>query len=526
MKDYGGDGNQKKEKKKKRNFEFIMNTSTHGIYTDDSLRKVAKKVTYKFVGKKKKIIFYLREINKKGKYGKTYGPYIGSIKDGKAIVRIYKMNGGDLFNCIKGLEISVNNFKADANNSPDIKINNFCLTNTTIIFFNILNFLEKNGDKYYEYVIYRIGNTVFVIQLTTSDYNELKLKRINIEQIGSNARSQIKKEKLKEIIDKIQSEKTKNPLFAERIFEEINNELQRLENESQKLSFPAPTPINNKPFSSFLRKPIKEMPLHVYNRLLDNALGFRIIKKEPIRIINKDKYLDYICSIQNPIIEINKTNSGIFFGFDPKLLIKKNGISNFYYRYGYFGNNIFKELIKNENGEINEKEINISEIPLYDLLCLMEFAINNNLSDLLSIITSNIAIQKQNESFTISLSDHTFFQLGNSNFDKKRNTNIGKIKSKQEFTKSKTYYFFGKKYSQNKFRYACYRVNDQVFYFDINDKKNERNLEDFEDINALQELKSFIILRKFESKNSEFGNIIYPKIDEIIGKLKLKAIQI
>lgn len=525
MKDYGGDGNQKKERKKKRKFEFIMNTTTHGIYTDDSLRKVAKKVTYEFVGKKKKIIFYLREINKKGKYGKTYGPYIGSIKDGKAIVRIYKMNGGDLFNCVK--EISVNNFKADANNPSDIKINNFCLTNTTIIFFNILDFLEKDGNKYYEYVIYRKGNTVFVIKLTKNNYNELKLERINIEQIGFDATSETRKVKLRKIIDKIQSEKTKNPLFAQRIFEEINNELQRLENKSQKLSFPAPTSINNyKPFSSFLNKPIKKMPLHVYNKLLDYTFGFRIIKKEPIRIINKDKYLDYICSIQNPIIEINKTDSGIFFGFDPKLLIKKNGISNFYYRYGYFGNNIFKELIKNENGEINEKEINISEIPLYDLLCLMEFAINNNLSDLLNIITSNIAIRKQNQSFTISLSDHTFFQLGNSNFDKKRNRNIGKIKSKQEFTKSKTYYFFGENELHNKFRYACYGVNDQVFYFDINDKKNQRNLEDFEDINALQELKSFIILRKFESTNSEFGNIVYPKVDEIIRKLKLKAIQI
>ena len=72
MKDYGRNGLQKKGKKKKRNFEVIMNIGTQGIYSDLTLRKVAKKVTRELVGKKKFIVFHLREITKKGKYGKTF----------------------------------------------------------------------------------------------------------------------------------------------------------------------------------------------------------------------------------------------------------------------------------------------------------------------------------------------------------------------------------------------------------------------------------------------------------------------
>ena len=83
MKDYGRDGRDghlKSEKKKKRKFEVIMNTGMHGIYSDFTLRKVAKKATINLARKKKHIIFHLRE---KEKSEKIYGPYIGYIKDGK-----------------------------------------------------------------------------------------------------------------------------------------------------------------------------------------------------------------------------------------------------------------------------------------------------------------------------------------------------------------------------------------------------------------------------------------------------------
>ena len=58
MKDYGRNGRLKPEKKKKRKFEVIMKTATHGIYSDFTPMKVAKKVTSELVGKKKQIIFH------------------------------------------------------------------------------------------------------------------------------------------------------------------------------------------------------------------------------------------------------------------------------------------------------------------------------------------------------------------------------------------------------------------------------------------------------------------------------------
>lgn len=136
MKDYGHndrDGRLKPEKKKKRKFEVIIKTATHGIYSDFTPMKVAKKVTSDLVGKKKQIIFRLREM---GKSGKTYGAYIGSIRDGKVVVRIHKMSGGEM-GCVFN-RITPNNFKVDKsvlNNSPEIAITKFCVTKATIIFF-------------------------------------------------------------------------------------------------------------------------------------------------------------------------------------------------------------------------------------------------------------------------------------------------------------------------------------------------------------------------------------------------------
>ena len=146
MKEYGRDGRLKPEKKKKRKFEVIVNTATQGIYSDFTPMKVAKKVTSELVGKKKQIIFHLRE---KGKSGKLYG-YIGSIRDGKVVVRIHKMSGGEM-GCVFN-RIMPNNFKVDkkdSSNHPEIAITKFCVTKTTIIFFctNGQPFLEKNDKK-------------------------------------------------------------------------------------------------------------------------------------------------------------------------------------------------------------------------------------------------------------------------------------------------------------------------------------------------------------------------------------------
>jgi hypothetical protein len=68
-----------------------MNKESYGIYSDFTLKETAKKVTMEIIGKKKHIIFQLQE---KGKSGKIYGPYIGYIKNGKAVIKLNKMSGG------------------------------------------------------------------------------------------------------------------------------------------------------------------------------------------------------------------------------------------------------------------------------------------------------------------------------------------------------------------------------------------------------------------------------------------------
>jgi hypothetical protein len=187
MKDYrrnDSDGRLKSEKKKKRKFEVIMKTATHGIYSDFTPIKVAKKVTSKLVGKKKQIIFHLRE---KGKSGKIYGAYIGSIRNGNVVVRIHKMKGGEM-GCVFN-RITPNNFKVDKSdfmNPPKIAITKFCVTRTTIIFFYSAEkgILDKNGNKYYRYAIYREGKQVLLKKLIFDEKGELIATPIKIEEIA------------------------------------------------------------------------------------------------------------------------------------------------------------------------------------------------------------------------------------------------------------------------------------------------------------------------------------------------------
>jgi hypothetical protein len=149
-----------------------------------------------------------------------------------------------------------------------------------------------------------------------------------------------------------------------------------------------------------------------------------------------------------------------------------------------------------------------------------DFAKMNNIGDLLKLINENINLRKRNGVFTISLSVHKFSKLENSNYNKKRPTNLGKIK-KQDFTK--TYYFFGEN-TPNNFKYACYRLDDKIFYFEIGNNMKKLLLEELKDREALQELKSFIILSRLDKNDPNFGDKIYPKVSEIIRKLKLDEI--
>jgi len=522
MKDYGRNCRLIPKKKKKRKFEAIVNTVTKGIYSDFTLRKVAKKVTNEHVGKKKHIIFYLRENVNSGKINNVatinsqanlYGPYIGSIQNGKVVVKVYKMSGGDLIDCVFN-SIKINNFRCDGKNPPEIKITKFCVTRATIIFFD---FLEYNQKKYYKYVIYREKDKVFVIELKISDHRKLELKPIGIKNITE--------EFLKKIMQKIKEKQLKNPKFALKIQKEIQDRLNNINNNKKK-KFNSPEIFFSQPKNTYENieserinrnltyafknyKPNITLPPEI-KKLIQSS------KKQPINNSEKELLKFYICPTEN-FAEVRQNSYGqIVFGFDPTLFM-----DILYYKYIYFPDNTFRELVKNDKGYF-DISIDISNISLYDLLCLMEFAKMNNIGDLLNLIIDNINSRKRNGLFTISLSDHKFSKLENSNYNKKRTTNIGKIKKKDL---TKTYYFFGRN-TPNNFKYACYRLDDKIFYFEIGNNMKEKLLEELKDREALQELKSFIILRGLDTNDPTFGDKIYPKVNEIICKLKLDQIQI
>ena len=65
-------------------------------------------------------------------------------------------------------------------------------------------------------------------------------------------------------------------------------------------------------------------------------------------------------------------------------------------------------------------------------------------------------------------------------------------------------------------------MDNKIFYFEIGSNIKERPLEELKDRNAIQELKSFIILRRLGTNDPNFGENIYPKVSEIIRKLKLE----
>jgi hypothetical protein len=139
------------------------------------------------------------------------------------------------------------------------------------------------------------------------------------------------------------------------------------------------------------------------------------------------------------------------------------------------------------------------------------------------------AYERNNPKITISLSEDLFSPLENKNFNKKQdraNTNIGKTK-KTTYGR-KTYYFFGKNTTNpNKYKYACYRDGTEVYYFEIGNIKEQKNLMDLQDRSALEDLKTFIILRRMK-KNPEdtgFGKEVYEEASKKIGRLKFQEIQ-
>ena len=658
MKDYGHGGRLKPEKKKKRKFEVIVNTATQGIYSDFTPMKVAKKVTSELVGKKKQIIFHLRE---KGKSGKTYG-YIGNIRDGKVMVRIHKMSGGigepvftnqekpTLFskngvnpikiiredgkyfvcffgvsdqspnykyfvyfsditksNGIKFYQIDQNTFseidvtkienpllikliqllKSNKNTStyslknifiemiiekitkklPNIKtiineqkrlielqspnyINNtksgcifyspgiedfkasdtanissikrrkFCGTRQTLLFFTTNHFIEYNGNKYFRFVIFHEWNNVLLEELELKN-NKLNKKKILIREIDVRTLERIKEE-----IERIRRANVKNNNFAQKILKSVDIELKEKQQQQPQQKLTSDQQITAQSLAIMPRiftNPIK-------NHSVPSSTASTIPAQQPQqqRINQQNPIIQpYICPIdKSPIEEFKSSNSSeIFFGFDLDLLKIKP--PTFYYKYSYRGNKFFYQLLISQNGTFNESKIDISVIPLYDLLCLYEFAKSKNNTELIGKIKLHILGIKNK---TAPNSKGTIMSLKNSNFNVNIGTNIGKSKKKTEMMqgKLKTNYFFGK--LGKKFKYVSFREgkdNDEiVYYYDQADLKNRKKLMDLQDRSALEDLVSFIILRRMKNpEDKEFGKGVYEKASQRIGQLKYQEIQ-
>jgi hypothetical protein len=253
-----------------------------------------------------------------------------------------------------------------------------------------------------------------------------------------------------------------------------------------------------------------------------------------------NKYHYYRC--EDPSLEVKINLDGnISFGYDEYLFVKAQDNSyKLYYKYSYRGQN-FSELIKKEDGTFEEKQIDINLIPTYDILRLYD-AIKENPKkvELKAKLIPRIETAKQN----ISKTGEAFIKLDHSNFEKEKrqiknssateNTkkitsaeykNFGKVKKRR--VTEKTYIFFGAKLKQNGsrnfsiyFMYVCFREDNNVFYYEKSDINKKIPLYEFPYIYPLEDLISFILLRRLITNDSTFADIIYKEADARIKFLK------
>jgi hypothetical protein len=268
------------------------------------------------------------------------------------------------------------------------------------------------------------------------------------------------------------------------------------------------------------------------------------LQKKQIFNISKqnltNQYNLYRC--QDPSLEVKiQDDRNIFFGYNEYLFAQaQNGSYKLYYKYSY-RNGIFYQLIKKQDGTFEEKEININLIPIYDILRLNQSIKGlQNRQELQQKLSNRIEIAKQN----ISNTGEAFFKLDHANFDKeKRQTknsvltenqkkitsseykNFGKVKKRQ--VTGKTYIFFGAKLSNNSsrnsptfFSYVGFREGNKVFYYAKSDLKKEINLNEFPYIYPLEDLISFILLRRMITKDDSFADVIYKEAEARIKFLK------
>lgn len=295
--------------------------------------------------------------------------------------------------------------------------------------------------------------------------------------------------------------------------------------------------IKNNPKNENIQKQIK-----ISQRENLQKLQKELIKRNNTNLKNPVNVQNYICKYPGLEVEF-KSIDEIFFGYNLSLFVKsQNGEYKLYYKYSYHDSKFYE--LKKQGEDLREEEINIESIPTYDILCLYEIIINKENNEILiAKLIDRIDKAKQN----ISNTEQKFFVLTNSNFNKeKKNSqnknnkknitnsrykNFGKVKKIQ--ITGKIYIFFGAKLTESTnnrsiykdFFYVCFEDKDKVFYYVKNKKNEKKQLFDFPYIYPLEDLISFILLRRIITNDTNFANKIYEEAKKRIKFLKTKEFQ-
>jgi hypothetical protein len=348
------------------------------------------------------------------------------------------------------------------------------------------------------------------------------------------------KNKLKNEQNELNQEQQKSPPIQSHL--KINELKSRLKNLKKSIN------IYDNYNRQIIKKKLENNILNELNKINKNPENQnieKIIKKLQKENLQKQlhelKILDYIC--KDPGLEVNfESIDKIFFGYDLSLFVKsQNGEYKLYYKYSYHDSKFYE--LKKQDEDLREEIIDIGLIPTYDILCLYEIIENKeNNSNLIEKLIERITIAKQN----ISKTDKKFFRLTNSNFEKESKENIPNKPNKKNITNSRyknfgkvkrkhfgtTHIFFGAKLTESTnnrsssqdFSYVCFEDKDKVFYYKKNqlNKNNIKYLFDFPYIYPLEDLLSFILLRRLITSEEDFAKNIYEEAKKTIKFLKTK----
>jgi hypothetical protein len=502
-----------------KNYEF--NKEFEEIYSDFKIQKTAKKR-----GVKKDIALDLQEKSKK-----KYSRYIGYINN--------KMKGGADYNWDLLIPSFKNNCKYTEQKQQVFKFQykilevydrkiNVVIFGTELISIDENNYLPYiyflySGDVRFKKVLYQNGNISFT-DISYDDLSKISVKNEYNKNIDYSIIKLLYNELIKgsaqystgKTVEQIEL-KDKFIQKAQQLLQQQNSQLIQPQSQSQK--------INNQKFN--------------------------LTKKN-----NKNSLYFYRCEDPSKEVLVEE-NGNIFFGYDEDLLvIPPNILKNnqqiqdtnknfkFYYKYSLRNAKFF--VLKKENGILIQSEIELKKIPIYDILCLYNTIKGlENRKELEVILLKRINEAKEN----ISTTGEAFFKLGDSNFNKQKRDqvinklpenekkitssiykNFAKVKKRQ--ITNKTYIFFGtnspRNSSRNKdtsFSFVCFREGDKVYFIKKGEFNKEIPLYEFTNIGALEDLISFILLRRMISETEkDFAEIILKEAKSRIKFLKTNKI--